>query len=84
MRWRSSGHPGAVDAFPDTMRRTRAIAEEMQGLSEADAVAVGTEAGLEVVVTKRGTTTLMYRTKLDPRRVRLNVQGGVVVATDVG
>jgi hypothetical protein len=73
-----------VDAFPDTMRRTRAIAESMHGLSEADAIALGLEAGLEVIVTARDAATFMYRTKLDPRRIRLNVQGDHLVATDVG
>jgi len=74
--------------FPDALRgaadQTATLAVSMQGLSEADAVALGSKAGIEVIVTTRDTATFPYRTKLDPRRVRLNIQDGQVVSTEVG
>jgi hypothetical protein len=74
--------------FPDELQtaadHTEALAATMHGMTEAEARAIATTAGVELAVGARDGETFPIRTKLDPRRIVVTIQDGRVISTQVG
>jgi hypothetical protein len=79
------GHSVPVDErFTATMRATDLISARLVGRSESAARSEAEAHGREVHVEYRDGVSLGFRTKLDPRRIRVSVDGGTVMAAQVG